>query len=54
MSNFLPPLNCAVSPPPPAEFVVRFQWFVGGKVLLSGEGVSGAIAFTISQSIAPL
>ena len=28
-----------VSHPPSAEFVVRFQWFVGGKVLLCGDGV---------------
>jgi len=28
-----------VSPPPSAELMVRFQWFVGGKVLLGGDGV---------------
>ncbi len=32
---YLPPLRFAVNPPPPAEFIVHFRWFVGGKVLLS-------------------
>ena len=31
--------ECGVSPPPSAEFVVHFQWFVGGKVLLCGDRV---------------
>ncbi len=39
-------LTFAVSPPPSAEFIVHFRWFVGGKVLLSGDGVSGGIAFS--------
>ena len=39
----IPRVNRNISPPPSAEFVVHFQWFVGGKVLLSGDGVSGAI-----------
>jgi len=31
-----------VSPPPPsAKFVVRFQWLVGGRVLLHRDEVSG-------------
>jgi len=30
-----------VSPPPSAELMVRFQWFVDVQVLLCGDGVSG-------------